>query len=213
MKEGCQDLDSSVVGIISTIVGGAIGFGSAWLVSGRTIDAQKILQQRAFERSDQAIIAIIRGLLRDVYQYVAATARNAQFDQDKWARPVSRLLDYVTKIEVGQALTADQLSAVIHAAFEADLALKRLTDEIRNKSLPFASEFPELHPDVDLDRAEELYVLRMRVLARDAFRAFNSALELMGMAALVVQGPAPSTEDIRNDFRAQIGRPPVKQKV
>lgn len=166
-------ISTSVSTLASTLLGGIIGFASAYFATNRTIGAQQTLQRSLFERNDKATRNIVGALLRDVYQYVSATARLAQFDPVKWESPVARLLDYITRIEVGQALTAAQLDAVLRSAFEADLALTRLKQEVADRDLPFQSDFPTKHPEVGLEQAEIFFVVRMRILARDAFVAFN----------------------------------------
>ena len=202
----------AVWGFAGTILGGIIGFVSGYVGTSRTVQSQKELQQAQFEREDTATRAIVAALLVDVYRYVEDAARNAVFEQDKWRRPLQRLLDLLSRIEIGHALTQEQVQAVLGAGFEADLSFSELSEEIRGQDLPFSDGFEKRHADIDLDNAEEFYVVRMLILSRDAYKAFNKALKSMGLEKYINKEPRPSVADIRDDYRSQLGRMPVERK-
>ena len=201
----------AIWGLIGTLVGGIIGFVSGYIATTRTVKAQKELQRAEFDREDAATRAIISALLVDMYRFIQDAARNAVFEPAKWLRPLQRLLDFLARIEIGHALTQEQVQAVLSAGFEADLAFNRLSEEIKDKDLPFTDGFEERHSDIELDYAETLYVERMQILSRDAFKAFNRALRVMELSHHINREPRPTIADIRDDYRSQLGRMPVER--
>jgi hypothetical protein len=195
--------------LVGTVVGAGIVFAGSYIATSRAAKAQQLLQDRQFARDDAAVREILFALLMDVYQYVDAAARYAQFDKEKWRQPVDRLLDFVQKIEVGHALTRPEIKAVLAAAFEASLTLNRLANDVSHTQ-PFEKAFVEKYPEVNLDEAEFRFVMTIRNHSRECFVAFNRALEAIGYAEHIDRSAKPSVVDVRNAFRTLIGRPLVK---
>lgn len=197
----------AVWGLIGAVVGAAIGFITAFVATTRTIDSQERLQRKRFDRDESAARAILDALLLDVYQYVTAAAHHAQFDPGKWARPVKRLVDFTSSLEIGRALEPEQVRAVLTAGFEADLTLNRLTAVARDHA--FLDGFEERHPNVDLDTAEMNFIGQVMGIAREALEGFNRALTLRGLERNISQGPTPSVLEVQNALRLRAGRPPI----
>lgn len=204
------DISSALWGFTGTVVGGIIGFASAYMATTRTIESQKAIQNVKFTREDEAVRAIEIALLLDLYRFVQDAARNAVFEPEKWTRPLQRFLDLNARTEIGQALTHEQVRAVLKAGFDVDLAFNQLSEEIKGKDLPFNDGYEERHPGGDLDHAEHLYITRIWILSRNAYQAMNRALRAMRLDKHIDQTPSPSMIDVRDDYRSQLGRMPAE---